>query len=393
MQRLRGLLAPSLLANHYPSLHGIRALAILLIVQLHLSLYATMAGMNLLGPSWTVSVNAWFGMDLFFVLSGFLIGKILLFSMEKRRKHYVLRFYLRRAFRILPLYYVVFGLLALIVGLSAFQRNNLVHELVYLTNYPFSDKYLMPWSWSLSVEEHFYIAAPVVLIMLRFVPGHTARLTVLALTWASGLAVRWLAYAQHPEPFNVLSFMQVVYAPTHVRYDALVAGIFVAYLDQHFRPALARAFAHPVLRVLGVLVPVLILLVILNPLHTGAHLGLFRDEYLAQVFYVGTLTSIAYGLLILWLLNVDSGFSRVMSTHTLRIFATFGYGIYLVHIPVIQLAVLPALRTLGETPGLPGNALWILGLVMAVALSATLAYALHLAVEKPALYLRDRVAR
>jgi peptidoglycan/LPS O-acetylase OafA/YrhL len=393
MQRLRTLLAPSLLANHYPSLHGIRVLAILLIVQLHLSLYSRMSGMDLLGPSWTVSVNAWFGMDLFFVLSGFLIGKILLFSMESQRQHYVARFYLRRAFRILPLYYVVFGLLALLVGLSSFQHDNLVHELLYLTNYPFSDRYLMPWSWSLSVEEHFYIAAPVVLIMLRLIPGHGARLAILALAWISGLAVRWLAYAQHTAPWDVLSFMQVAYAPTHVRYDSLLAGMLVAYLDQHFRPALARAFARPALRVAGILLPSLILLVILNPLHTGARLGLFRDEYFAHVFYIGTLTSVAYGLLILWLLNVDSGFGRLMSGPAMRVSATFGYGIYLVHIPVIQLAVLPTLKALGGAMNLPGGALWLAGLTMAVALSTALAYALHLAVEKPALHLRDRFAR
>jgi peptidoglycan/LPS O-acetylase OafA/YrhL len=393
MQRLRALLAPSLLANHYPSLHGIRVLAILLIVQLHLSLYSRMSGMDLLGPSWTVSVNTWFGMDLFFVLSGFLIGKILLFSMERQRRHYVTRFYLRRAFRILPLYYAVFGLLALLLGLSSFQQDNLVHELLYLTNYPFSDRYLMPWSWSLSVEEHFYIAAPIALIMLRLVPGHAARLGILALAWISGLVVRWLAYAQHAEPWDILSFMQVAYAPTHVRYDSLVAGMFVAYLDQHFRPALARAFARPTMRVAGILVPSLILLAILNPLHTGTRLGLFRDEYFAHVFYIGTLTSIAYGLLILWLLNVDSRFGRFMSAPAMRVSATFGYGIYLVHIPVIQLTVLPALRTLAREMNVPGGALWLTGLVMAVALSTAVAYALHLAVEKPVLYLRDRIAR
>jgi peptidoglycan/LPS O-acetylase OafA/YrhL len=195
MQKLRTLLAPSLLANHFPPLHGVRVLAILLIVQLHLSLYSAMGGLNLLGPSWTVSVNTWFGMDMFFVLSGFLIGKILLFSIEKQRKRYVARFYIRRAFRILPLYYVVFGLLVLLLGLTPFQQENLVHELLYLTNYPFSDEYLMPWSWSLSVEEHFYIAAPLVLILLRFVPWLQAYSSPI---WISTSVRRWPAHSPNP---------------------------------------------------------------------------------------------------------------------------------------------------------------------------------------------------
>jgi peptidoglycan/LPS O-acetylase OafA/YrhL len=139
-------------------------------------------------------------------------------------------------------------------------------------------------------------------------------------------------------------------------------------------------------------VPLLSLVVILNPLHTGTHLSLFRQDYAAHVFYIGTLTSIAYGLLILWLLNVDSAFGRLMSTRFMRVAATFGYGIYLVHIPVIQFAVVPALQVLNRTMGLPGVMLWSVGLALAVALSGALAYALHLAVEKPALYVRDRIA-
>jgi peptidoglycan/LPS O-acetylase OafA/YrhL len=105
----------SLLANHFPPLHGLRVIAILSVVQMHIG---TEMYVHRLIPSLTgwfgVSQNVWFGMDLFFILSGFLIGNILFASLESEGKISIGRFYARRSFRILPAYYAALTLFAVI---------------------------------------------------------------------------------------------------------------------------------------------------------------------------------------------------------------------------------------------------------------------------------------
>ena len=116
----------------------------------------------------TLSLTLFFGMDLFFVLSGFLIGTILLVSLERHGRQMVGNFYLRRAFRILPLYYVVLTVLALVTPLTALQRHHLPLEYLYLTNFvPDLQRtsVVMIWGWSLALEEQFYLIVPLLLVI------------------------------------------------------------------------------------------------------------------------------------------------------------------------------------------------------------------------------------
>ena len=78
-----GFFALSLLANHFPQLHGVRVLAIVLVVQFHVT-FALLDGKLPIDPGWgTLSATVFFGMDLFFVLSGFLIGTMILYSLDQ----------------------------------------------------------------------------------------------------------------------------------------------------------------------------------------------------------------------------------------------------------------------------------------------------------------------
>jgi peptidoglycan/LPS O-acetylase OafA/YrhL len=149
----------SLLRSHMPELDTIRGLAILGVVFYHgfywardLSAYSPWERIFLK----TMSVGQ-YGVNLFFVLSGFLITGILLNTRE--RKDYYKRFYLRRALRILPAYYLTL-LILVIFGLTS--KGFLWMSLLYSSNLSvlFGISMSYPVLWSLAVEEHFYLVWP-----------------------------------------------------------------------------------------------------------------------------------------------------------------------------------------------------------------------------------------
>src|SRR6266849_4754306 len=152
-------------------LDGIRGIAILLVLALHFGLPVCPPGIlhDILGMGWA-------GVDLFFVLSGFLITGILLDS--KGKPDYFRRFYLRRVFRILPIYYayliVFFHVVPVIAHatgrLATFEygRGDEVWYWIYLSNWRHAvnqNPHLRHF-WSLSIEEQFYIVWPLVVYLM-----------------------------------------------------------------------------------------------------------------------------------------------------------------------------------------------------------------------------------
>lgn len=162
---------------HYPALDGLRGLAILLVV-----VYHNFGFIN-------VFFFGWLGVDLFFVLSGFLITDILLNTVGK--KGYLKNFYIRRALRIFPLYY-----LCLILFLFVIPRFNPQFDVKYYTdNQVWLWTYLQNWLyiikpnesttglhhlWSLAVEEQFYLVWPFMILIIRK-PGYLIVFMVLLL--------------------------------------------------------------------------------------------------------------------------------------------------------------------------------------------------------------------
>ena len=150
---------------HYPGLDGIRGLAILLVVLYHN--FEFIPALNF----------GWLGVDLFFVLSGFLITEILLNT--KNAQNYFRKFYLRRVLRIFPLYYLVlFLFLAIFAHLKAFPLDlrfytqNQLWYWTYLQNWVFIFKYdgkgaALNHFWSLAVEEQYYLLWPFIVLFIR----------------------------------------------------------------------------------------------------------------------------------------------------------------------------------------------------------------------------------
>jgi peptidoglycan/LPS O-acetylase OafA/YrhL len=335
-------------------------------------------------------MSVFFGMDMFFVLSGFLIGSILLRSIDSSGSQHVRRFYLRRVFRTFPSYYVVLAFLTVTTALTAHQRHNLPFEYTYLTNYLSNHRQdvVMPWGWSLALEEQFYLAVPFLFFMLQRIEGDIGRLGVLVALWSSTFFTRLALYLH---PFGLGSGGEFVdmYIRTHTRCDTLVAGIILAYVHYRWSAPISRWLESPRARAALALPSLGCLWILMHPRMFGE-----KAVYLVQVFSWGTLTSIMYFGWVLLVLHGGNGWvRRALSAPIFRRIATLGYGVYLVHIPLCYALITPRARELVEVWGWSMAAVWPLSVIALMLASLAVSYVLHVLVEKPSLRLRDRLAR
>ncbi|MBM4376983.1 MAG: acyltransferase [Deltaproteobacteria bacterium] len=373
----------SLLANHFPALHGLRVLGILSVIQIHVSFEL---GAHRLLPieSWLyqLSQRIWFGMDMFFFLSGFLIGTILLLP-DASGAGGTLKFYARRSFRIIPAYYVVLTALALLKPLDPLQRAQLWREYAYVTNYSDVGHVVMMWAWSLCVEEHFYLLVPLLVALVRRVSSHRARIGALALLWLSGFGARFLV-SRYQLPSRPGDGFQLLYIPSHTRYDILLAGVLLAYLWHTERPRIEGLMARVPVRIASVALSALLfgaLVVVPGEALHGAW-GLLR---------IGTVTGLAYLNLITYLITTRGVAVKVLGHRSFLVFATLGYGVYLVHMPFVTTVGFVAYLRLAFLYRLPVPFAFALAVLAVFFVSLAFGYLLHLLVEKPALYLRDRL--
>lgn len=151
---------------------ALRSLAILLVMLVHLPIEAT--------PSFLVGVRsyAWLGVDVFFVLSGYLIGLQLFKEISLATRIDFKSFYLRRAFRIFPAFFAVLGLYAIFPILrDSPNMQPLWSFATFSVNFGFDPREGNAFSqaWSLCVEEHFYLILPLLVLLFHRRLGVSAR--------------------------------------------------------------------------------------------------------------------------------------------------------------------------------------------------------------------------
>jgi peptidoglycan/LPS O-acetylase OafA/YrhL len=383
-----GIFALEPLDNRYPALHGLRVFAILSVIQYHVTWVITTHDELALSERFEhASLAIFFGMDCFFVLSGFLIGSILLRSIETTGAQNIRRFYLRRIFRTFPSYWIVLTILAFALPTTELQRSHLIYEYTYTTNFgPLGpDQIVMFWGWSLALEEQFYLVVPLLFVLLRWLPSDRARIGLLIALTLSCSIVRCVYYAVD-YPWTDLHLYDMMYFRTGTRYDAIVAGILLAVVEARFGDRIAAWLKTPLHRA-ALAVPALACLwLLLRP-------DLFGEEYeqIVHLFTWGLVTSAMYLMTVPMLIHGDGWITRFLSAPIWRRLATLGYGVYLVHIPLVHHVAIPMLLRF-QDHGISLAYGWPIAFVVVSAGSFAIGYALHVLIEKPSLRIREWLA-
>lgn len=208
--------------KYWPSLDGIRGLAILLVIA-HNAQMIDPVGPGATGKIAQYLLNVgWVGVLLFFVLSGFLITGILLDTL--RQPHGMRNFLARRALRIFPLYYGTLAFFFLLLPALGMQpelvQASAPHQgwlWAYLGNWT-RYEWALPHLWSLAVEEQFYLVWPLVIYAFRTPKAVVTASALVAMASIAGRAVMW--HTQVDPNF--------IYAWTPTRLDALALGALAA---------------------------------------------------------------------------------------------------------------------------------------------------------------------
>ena len=215
-----------------PGLDLLRAGAVVLVVCYHAGLF----GLTL---PWDCQRFGWIGVDLFFVLSGYLIGGQLLTPLTGGSRIDLPRFFWRRALRILPAYLAVLAIYTAFPARREFpDLPPLWKFLTFVQNVDLRGGTAFSHAWSLCVEAQFYLVLPFLLMLI--VPRRHAGMVVGATVILAGMVLRALLASYHPalSPGSGVSwraFQRLIYYPTWTRLDPLVCGVGLAALER-FRP-------------------------------------------------------------------------------------------------------------------------------------------------------------
>lgn len=214
--------------SRQPGLDLLRATAIAIVVLYH----GGNLGFSLPGEAQRFG---WVGVDLFFVLSGYLIGGQLLGALAREGRLDLRRFYLRRALRILPAYFFILAVYFLIPSWREYpQIYPLWKFLLSVQNIALQGGTAFSHAWSLAVEDQFYLGLPWLLLLL--VPRRSAGLPAAVAVIVAGVALRaFLVYHLHMVGSEQAwrPYQRWIYYPTWTRLDPLTLGVALAAIETH----------------------------------------------------------------------------------------------------------------------------------------------------------------
>lgn len=357
-------------------LDHLRALAITLVFIFHYRLYAH--------PEWVMEVGrfGWTGVDLFFVLSGYLISSQLFAKIVQGKSVNVKEFYFKRFLRIIPAYLVLVGLYFFVPAFREFKGlAPLWKYLSFTLNLGLDRRYYGTFThaWSLCIEEQFYLVLPLIITgALYFKLGRRAFYLLPAL-FILGFVVRYFIWQNILGPmvdtdeFGT-AWLKWMYYPTQTRLDGLLVGVSVAALFS-FLPHVKNWFASRGNMVLPIGLALL----------AGAYF-LNLDRYTFIAAFAGfTLVAVGYGVVVAAAVS-PSCFLYSAKSRVTYFIATLSYSIYLSHKGIIHVT-----QAYFSQHGVAadGNLMLIICLITCL-LGAII---LHYSVEKPFLYLRDKILR
>jgi peptidoglycan/LPS O-acetylase OafA/YrhL len=293
--------------TYNPALDGLRAIAVLAVIAFH----AKVPGLH----------GGFIGVDVFFVLSGYLITRLL--SEEHRRVGRIdcVAFYARRLRRLSPTLFLMLGAYLLAAPLvwpqvpSTDHLRDAVLAAAYATDYPQAlwhvPRYLVH-TWSLSVEAHFYVLWPFAVLALLRLPL-AARLKVIAGLYL--IALTWRIYC-----CLVSGSFDLVYFSFDTRLGGLMLGSFIGLLPEQSLVASRRTLTQ-----LGV-ISTIALGILLATAPWGLPIGLAIHVTVAHLAAAGLIMTVAT--------HSDTPFYRVLSAWPMVVIGILSYGLYIWHYPI-----------------------------------------------------------
>ena len=336
----------------------LRTTAILMVVAYHVVQWLPMK------PKWLVFLSqpGQYGVNLFFALSGFLVGglyfreKLALGSVDKTR------FILRRITRTVPVYLI--ALAVSFLGSALFEGEKFEWRyLVFLQNY----MEVIPFfkvSWSLCVEEHFYAILPFVLAILYLLHSRVGSWPLKIIVLGLLLLPTYLRTTgfQPNQPFGVSTTASQFYM------DSLGLGVLAAWLSMHW--SVARAQAN-----LFVILCLLVLVAVLLGTHLASAAAIFGPGLLLMGLLFAALT-----------LFSASSYQLNLATHPfVKIMAVSSYSIYITHAVVLQ-ALNMLMRRMPEFI----QGLWPIVLFLFASVSLVAGVVFYKIIEYPLLALREK---
>ena len=344
------------------ALDGLRGVAILTVMLFHATLYR--------GPR---PSGGFLGVDLFFVLSGFLITALLMQEWQRSGGVALGAFYARRALRLLPALFALIAVILLVpgvfyqsarpwraAGLAALHTTNWI--MAFGGSVGFFDH-----TWSLTIEEQFYLLWPPVLVLLLTLK--VRRPAILAVVTIGILAPTWLRF----ELWHGLSSVKRLYYGLDTRFDTLLIGCLVALVASwDLVPRSRRALGT--IRVAAALSAAVLAVCVAT----------MEEESSLTYHGLGILVAVACACLVLHVLYCPTRLSRLLLENRPLVWVgRISYGLYLWHFPIFNGMLNP---TRMEKLGITGPALLTVRFAMAF-LVAALSFSL---IERPFLRLKRR---
>jgi len=359
-------------------LDHLRALAILLVMVFHY-------GRGI--PSWLEPVRqiGWTGVDLFFVLSGYLIGSILLKEYDQTREINFKQYFIKRTLRIIPAYIAVLGIYYALPNLrEGSGMPPLWKFLTFTQNLGLDAQHHKSFThaWSLCIEEQFYLLLPFIIVTLFYFKVQKATPYLLIALVGLGFVLRSVNWYEHVQPFidsgnrreMVYGFLEKIYYPSYNRMDGLLIGVGIA-LVLRYQPKVKDLHAKH-----GNFI-----LLIGTGVFAVAYIGCESLISRPTAIYGFPLISLAYGVMVMAAVSPSCVLYKVKSKLSV-IIATLSYSVYLIHKQVFFLTK----KVIG-TMNMDKLEAWTFWIGMLV--SFIIAMLLYLLVEKPFMKLRSQILR
>lgn len=365
-------------AEKHQQLYGLdflRALAIIFVFIYH---YGGMFP----HPEWTNTISrfGWTGVDLFFVLSGYLIASQLFAAIQKTQSVDIKTFYLKRFFRIIPVYLLVVAIYFLFPVVH--EREALAPLWKYISftqNFGLDLRTQGTFShaWSLCIEEQFYLLLPLLLYSLIRFKWLKFGMHILVFLFVLGFAARLFSWYQLVAPFAeddafYIYWYKWLYYPSYNRLDGLLVGVSLAAIFA-FKPQWKNwIIQHPNFTLIG---GIFVL--------TAAYFLCIDQATIAASVLGFPLIALGYGLLVANAINPTTRLYKLQSKVIARI-AMFSYSIYLTHKIVIHLT-----QKYLSNEHLPKDSNWMF--IICILSCLLVAWVIQIVIEKPSAILKNKI--